>query len=140
MTNPVEQDIDQDCAIPNCQQRTWTIESTTTFNPENSKKNSSKSYSMRTYQFPHYTTLLVRNEIKLYTISSFFSDVGGFLGLLLGESMVSCVLFCTSWLKQCCSKFKTVSTWEVTINNFIIIWKNSLEYWTFNRDPLKVDA
>ena len=117
MTNLVELEKYQECLIPNCQKRTWTIESTTTFNPKNSNRNQS---SVRLYQFPHYTKLLVRNEIKLYTFASFFSDVGGFLGLLLGESLVSYVLFCTNWLKLCCSKFKTASTWEVSIKNFML--------------------
>ena len=110
MTNLVELEEHQECQIPNCQQRTWTIESTTNFNPINSKKNRSESSTVRVYKFPQYTKLLVRNEIKLYTFASFFSDVGGFLGLLLGESLVSYVLFCTNWLKLCCSKFKNVST------------------------------
>ena len=112
MTKLIELEEHKMCLMPNCQQRTWAIESTTTFDPTlYSKKNqSTKSYSVRMYQFPHYTKLLVRNEIKLYTLASFFSDVGGFLGLLLGESLVSYVLLCTNWLKLCCSKFKTVST------------------------------
>ena len=126
MTKLVELEEHQECQIPNCQHRTWTIESTTNFNPTNSKKNRSESSTVRVYKFPQYTKLLVRNEIKLYTLASFFSDVGGFLGLLLGESLVSYVLLCTNWLKQCCSKFKTVSTWEVAIKNFIIILKKKL--------------
>ena len=102
MTNLIELEEHQECLIPNCQQRSWTVESTTTFNPTDSKnrKNGSESSTVRMYQFPHYTKLLVRNEIKLYTLASFFSDVGGFLGLLLGESLVSYVLLGTHWMTK----------------------------------------
>ena len=55
---------------------------------------------MLKYVFPHYTKVLVREEIKLYTFSSFWADVGGYLGLLLGESMVSYVLLGTHWMSK----------------------------------------
>ena len=83
--------MEEGCLIPNCHQRTWTIDSTTTFESEEQKI---------VLNFPHYTKVLVRNEIKLYTFSSFIADIGGFLGLLLGESLVSYVLLGTHWIKK----------------------------------------
>ena len=99
--------MEEGCIIPNCHQRAWTIDSTEKFDNE---KGGNESRSEIQLVFPHYTKVLVRNEIKLYTFSSFFADIGGFLGLLLGESLVSYVLFCTNWMKLCYSKFKNVFT------------------------------
>ena len=53
-----------------------------------------------TISFPHSSKVLVRNEINLYTVSSFFADVGGYLGLLLGESLISYFLLVIQWLKK----------------------------------------
>ena len=93
--------IKEGCLIPNCHQRAWTVDSTEKF--EVNDGNGGK-ISMMELTFPHYTKVLVRNEIKLYTFSSFFADVGGFLGLLLGESLVSYVLLGTHWMKKILKK------------------------------------
>jgi hypothetical protein len=86
------------CIIPNCQERTWDIKS---FQKENiSNFNISEENLMLTIDFPHSSTVLVRNEINLYTVSSFFADVGGYLGLLLGESMISYFLLIIQWLRK----------------------------------------
>ena len=87
------------CPIPNCHKRAWTIDSTEKF--DNEKGGDSSEIELT---FPHYTTVLVRNEIKLYTISSFFADIGGFVGLLLGESLVSYVLLGTHWMTKLIKK------------------------------------
>ena len=89
------------CIIPNCHQRVWTIDSTEKFDIA---KEGNESSSVFQLVFPHYTKVLVRNEIKLYTFSSFFADVGGFLGLLLGESLVSYVLLGTHWMTKLIKK------------------------------------
>ena len=52
------------------------------------------------YTFSHNTKILVRTEIKLYTLASFFADFGGYLGLLLGESLVSYLLRASRWIKR----------------------------------------
>ena len=95
--------LEEGCLVPNCHQRSWIIDSS---NKYDSKKegNKSKSTSFMQLSFPHYTQVLVRNEIKLYTFSSFFADVGGFLGLLLGESLVSYVLLGTHWMTKLIKK------------------------------------
>ena len=86
------------CIIPNCQERTWDIKS---FQKENiSNFNISEENLMLTIDFPHSSTVLVRNEINLYTVSSFFADVGGYLGLLLGESLISYFLLIIQWLRK----------------------------------------
>ena len=91
--------MEEGCPIPNCHQRAWTVDFTEKF--DNVKNESSSEIELT---FPHYTTVLVRNEIKLYTISSFFADIGGFVGLLLGESLVSYVLLGTYWMKKIMNK------------------------------------
>ena len=84
--------MEEGCTIPNCHQRTWTVDSKETYD--------SRNKSSMILSFPHYTQVLVRSEIKLYTFSSFIADIGGFLGLLLGESLVSYVLLGTHWIKK----------------------------------------
>ena len=86
------------CQIPNCHERAWTIDSTIMY--DGLDIGYGGKISMMHLNFPHYTKVLVRNVIKLYTFSSFFADVGGFLGLLLGESLVSYVLLGTLWMKK----------------------------------------
>ena len=83
------------CIIPNCHQREWKIEWRKSYGNQ-----ISQSKSIVQYTFPHYTKVLVREEIKLYTVSDFWADVGGYLGLLLGESVVSYVLLGTHWMKK----------------------------------------
>ena len=91
--------MEEGCPIPNCQERAWTVYFTEKF--DNSENKSSSTLDLN---FPHYTKVLVRNEIKLYTFSSSIADIGGFLGLLLGESLVSYVLLGTYWMKKIMKK------------------------------------
>ena len=91
--------LDQRCTIPNCHRRTWTIDSTKMVD-SNLAKGQNQSSSVILYYFPRNTQVLVRNEILLYTFSSFVADVGGFLGLLLGESLVSYILLGTNMMKK----------------------------------------
>ena len=92
--------LDQRCIIPNCHQRTWTIDSKKMLALSKYAHGGNQSISEIWLDFPHYTQVLVRNEITLYTFSSFIADVGGFLGLLLGESLVSYILLGTHWMKK----------------------------------------
>jgi hypothetical protein len=81
------------CLIPNCQQKSWNIKSSKKLkNPYN--------YTFPLFIFSQETKVLLRNEIELYTISSFFADIGGYLGLLLGESLVSYFLLGVTWLQK----------------------------------------
>ena len=48
----------------------------------------------------------MREEVKLYTIINFFAEVGGYLGLLLGESLLSYLITATKWFQTLKRKFK----------------------------------
>jgi hypothetical protein len=81
------------CIIPNCQQKSWKIGSVKRLeNPTNS--------TFPIFIFSSKTKVLLRNEIELYTISSFFADIGGYLGLLLGESLISYFLMGVNWAQK----------------------------------------
>ena len=99
------------CIIPNCVERTWHIQSGQKENISYSMpdKNSGQNLLL-TIDFPHSSKVLVRNEINLYTVSSFFADVGGYLGLLLGESLISYFLLIIQWLKKMVSSRKFQAT------------------------------
>ena len=44
--------------------------------------------------------------MKLYTIINFFAEVGGYLGLLLGESLFSYLITASKWFTILRRKFK----------------------------------
>ena len=81
------------CLISNCKQKSWNIASVKTL--ENFK-----NFTYPAFMFYSKTKVLHRNEIELYTISSFFADIGGYLGLLLGESLVSYFLLVVKWIQK----------------------------------------
>jgi hypothetical protein len=86
------------CIISNCKQKSWKIESST-------KMQNPKAVTWIAFQFSDKTKVLLRNEMELYTISSFFADIGGYLGLLLGESLISFFLMSVNWAKRCVSAY-----------------------------------
>ena len=81
--------IKEGCFQPNCKQRTWAIEKQTEFGDGNCETGENCLSTFRFF-FPQ-TDVLIRTEIKLYTFLNFFAEVGGYLGLLLGESLISYV-------------------------------------------------
>ena len=81
------------CLISNCKQKSWNIASVKTL------KNL-KNFTWPVFIFSGRTKVLLRNEIELYTISSFFADIGGYLGLILGESLVSYFLLVVKWVQK----------------------------------------
>ena len=94
--------INKGCLIPNCIQRSWTI-----------KRDKTLVINKTGFQFqiPRHMKVLVREEVKLYTLINFFAEVGGYLGLLLGESLLSYLIIVSKWwqilgrkLKECCRK------------------------------------
>ena len=89
--------IMEDCFIPNCMQRTWKIRN-------NWKKETSKNGFM--FNLPQHTKVLVREEVELYTIINFFAEVGGYLGLLLGESLISYIITASKWFQILRRKLK----------------------------------
>ena len=91
------------CIIPNCEQRYWTMTSARTHFDDANKQNG-KAHLIHT--FSHNANVLVRNEIELYNVSSFLADFGGYLGLLLGESLISYLLWATHCIKKLIQKLK----------------------------------
>ena len=94
--------------MPKCEQRSWSIRS------QEKEKGSAGFWLL----MPENTKVLIRKEVRLYTLLNFFGEVGGYLGLLLGESLISyiiaaskCILIFARKLK---AKFNIVDNQEVT--------------------------
>ena len=99
--------MNEGCFMPNCKQKSWEIKNSK--NMERRKNN--KLLTGFQYHLPRHTKVLVRKEVKLYTLINFFAEVGGYLGLLLGESLLSYLITVSKWweilgrkLKECCRK------------------------------------
>jgi hypothetical protein len=87
--------INKGCFVPNCMQRSWTIRS-------NTADEITKNENLKTgfqFEMPPNMKVLVREEVKLYTLINFFAEVGGYLGLLLGESLLSYLITGSKWFK-----------------------------------------
>ena len=91
--------INEGCLIPNCLQRSWKIET------------NNNIITGLEYYLPDHMEVLVREEVKLYTLKNFFAEIGGYLGLLLGESLISYLMTASTWfqmirrkIKECCKK------------------------------------
>ena len=56
---------------------------------------------------PENTKVLSRKEVRLYTLLNFFAEVGGYLGLLLGESLLSYIIATSKWMLIFARKMKT---------------------------------
>ena len=67
---------------------------------------------------PENTKVLIRKEVRLYTLLNFFAEVGGYLGLLLGESLLSYIIAASKWTLIFARKLKAkcnrVDSQEVT--------------------------
>ena len=94
--------LKEGCFIPKCQQRSWDMKK------DKYTANYRNGYYMEMHENPK---VLVRREVKLYTLINFFAEVGGYLGLLLGESLVSYIIMISKWvhiigkkLKEKCKK------------------------------------
>ena len=95
------------CFIPNCMQRSWQTNRMKTLEK---RKNNSLITGFK-YDLPRPTKVLVRKEVNLYTVKNAFAEVGGYLGLLLGESLFSYLIAASKWFqilkrkfKECCRK------------------------------------
>ena len=58
------------------------------------------------FEMPQHTNVLIRKEVELYTLINFFAEVGGYLGLLLGESLFSYLITASNWFTILRRKFK----------------------------------
>ena len=89
--------IKEGCFAPNCLQRSWDI-----------KKEKFNNQQDTGFEFfmPPKPKVIVRREVKLYTAINFFAEVGGYLGLLLGESLISYILVVSNWIHGIIKKLK----------------------------------
>ena len=102
--NPEESDelINEGCFVPNCVQRSWSIR-----NQRNiERKENDKLTTGFQFEMAPNTKVLVREETKLYTLINFFAEVGGYLGLLLGESLISYLITASKLIQTLKRKFK----------------------------------
>ena len=58
------------------------------------------------YYMPENTKVLFRKEVRLYTLLNFFAEVGGYLGLLLGESLIAYIIMISKWIHLIGKKLK----------------------------------
>ena len=79
------------CFVQNCYKRTWDIKST---NVEANQNTTEMVFSIF-----HNSKLTVKKEVKLYTFTNFFAEIGGYLGLFLGESLASFIFMSIDWMK-----------------------------------------
>ena len=93
--------INEGCFVPNCMQRSWKIKK-----DQRRKKIIDGKVTTGFQYFAEQIKVLVRNEVKLYTVINFFAEVGGYLGLLLGESLLSYIITATKWFQTLRRKFK----------------------------------
>ena len=94
------------CFIPDCLQRSWSIRFKENYDIKlvgNGKKNDTSGFM---YDMPQDTKTLVRKEVRLYTAINFFAEVGGYLGLLLGESLISYLIISSKWIQIIHKKLK----------------------------------
>ena len=94
--------VNKGCFILNCMQRSWKIR-----NQRNSdERDNDKPLTGFGIKMPPNMKVLVREEVKLYTLVNFFAEVGGYLGLLLGESLLSYLMTASKWFQSLKRKFK----------------------------------
>ena len=94
--------ISEGCFMPNCLQRSWEVKK------DNYKKIIKNGISVTGFKYEIFqpAKVLVRKEVKLYTLINFFAEVGGYLGLLLGESLFSYLISASNWFTILRRKFK----------------------------------
>ena len=79
------------CFVPNCHKRTWDIKSTDLWPGRN--------FTRMSFSIFQNSKLTVKKEVKLYTFTNFFAEIGGYLGLFLGESIASFIFMSMDWGK-----------------------------------------
>ena len=94
--------INEGCFMPNCIQRSWEVKKS---NYLEKIKNGNLGIGFK-YEIFQPAKVLVRKEMKLYTLINFFAEVGGYLGLLLGESLFSYLITASNWFTILKRKFK----------------------------------
>ena len=100
--NASEELTEEGFFMPNCMQRSWEVKK-----EKNMEKR--KNYKLITgfkYEIYQNTKVLVRKEVELYTLINFFAEVGGYLGILLGESLISYLITASKWVQSLIQNFK----------------------------------
>ena len=94
--------INEGCFMPNCMQRSWEVKK------DNYIKRLKNDIPVTGFKYEIFqpAKVLVKKEVKLYTIINFFAEVGGYLGLLLGESLFSYLITASNWFTLLRRKFK----------------------------------
>ena len=87
-TEQTKELIKEGCFIPNCQQRSWEMKKDILFTQSSGFE----------FMMPQKPKVFERREVKLYTPINFFAEVGGYLGLLLGESLISYIIKISKWI------------------------------------------
>ena len=94
--------INEGCFIPDCMQRSWKVR-----NQRNiEERKNDKLITGFQFEMPPNTKVLVREEVELYTLTNFFAEIGGYLGLLLGESLISYLMTASTWFQIIRRKIK----------------------------------
>jgi hypothetical protein len=90
--------IKEGCFAPNCLQQSWDLK----------KEKFNKDSGIQVFEFamPPNSKVLARREVKLYTAINFFAEVGGYLGLLLGESLIAYIIMISKWIHVIGKKLK----------------------------------
>ena len=106
--NPEENEElkEEGCFIPDCQQRSWSIRFRETFETKVVTDENKTNTSGFMYDLPQDFKTLIRKEVRLYTSINFFAEVGGYLGLLLGESLISYLIISSKWTQIIYKKLK----------------------------------
>ena len=79
------------CFVPNCYKRSWDIKSTNVWASQNTTE--------MVFSIFHNSKLTVKKEVELYSFTNFFAEIGGYLGLFLGESIASFIFMSIDWMK-----------------------------------------
>ena len=58
------------------------------------------------YELPQCTNVLMRKEAKFDIVIHYIAEVGGYLGLLLGESIISYLIIASKWFQILGRKLK----------------------------------
>ena len=91
--------VKEGCFTPNCCKRTWNVKFKDEF---------SDGIFGTGVEISQNTEILVRKEVNLYTPINFFAEVGGYLGLLLGESLISYIIVISKWVHGIGKKMKDI--------------------------------
>ena len=86
------------CFVPNCYKRSWDIKSTNVWASQNTTE--------MVFSIFHNSKLTVKKEVELYSFTNFFAEIGGYLGLFLGESIASFIFMSIDWMKVIAERIK----------------------------------